>query len=45
MFRTREGGGQRPFEQCSKKTAQLVRDGFPKVKCTEKLGKPKVFFW
>ena len=29
MFKTRGGGGQRLFEQCSKKTADLVEDGTP----------------
>ena len=28
---TKGGGGQRPFEQCSKKTALFLRDGFPKL--------------
>ena len=27
----REGGGQRPFEHCSKKTALFLKDGFPYI--------------
>ena len=29
MFKRKGGGGQRPFEQCSKKTALFLMDGFP----------------
>ena len=34
MFKTR-GGGQRPFEQCLKKTAQLAHVGFPNSDTSE----------
>ena len=35
MFKTREGEGQRPFEQCLKKTAQLAHVGFPNSDTSE----------
>ena len=32
MFKTKGGGAKRLFEQCSKKTADLVKEGTPNTK-------------